>query len=430
LSQRHQVNIPFWGVPMIYAAVTLVSGVVFPRLEFQYLGDYRHSMTVAGATAAFSAVASGMLALTAIVFSLAFVMVQFSSSTYSPRLVLWLSRDPIIWHAMGIFTATFLYAVVALGWVDREGSGRVPFFSTWVVILLLIASVLILARLVQRLTVIQVTEVLYFISQKGQQVIAEIYPSLAAVEPAGQSREQLPTSHPAGSMVTQTVTHAGAPMAIAAYDVPKLVDMARQVGGVIVLSYAVGDTVLEGDTVLSITGGRFAFAEAELRRAVELRRERTFEQDPKYALRLLVDIAIKALSPAINDPTTAVQALDHIEDLLRRLASRRLDVGEVRDGDGALRLIVPTPRWEDFLMLAFDEIRFYGVSSLQAMRRLRTALFDLARIAPPDKQEVVQRYIAHLEMTIKGVIRDPEDQRDALQQDRQGLGLSRRQPLV
>ena len=95
-----------------------------------------------------------LLSDTAIVFSLAFVTVQFSSTTYSPRLVLWLSRDPIIWHAMGIFTATFLFALVALGWVDRNGSGHVPFFSTGAVIVLLIASVLVLARLVQRLTIL------------------------------------------------------------------------------------------------------------------------------------------------------------------------------------------------------------------------------------------------------------------------------------
>jgi uncharacterized membrane protein len=125
-------------------------------------------MTVAAAAAEFSAVASGMLALTAIVFSLAFVMVQFSSSAYSPRLVLWLSRDPIIWHAMGIFTATFLFALVALGWVNRNGSGHVPFFSTSAVIVLLVASVLVLARLVQCLTILQVTEVLYYVSQRGR----------------------------------------------------------------------------------------------------------------------------------------------------------------------------------------------------------------------------------------------------------------------
>jgi uncharacterized membrane protein len=137
---------------MIDGAATMVLGVVFPPLEYRYLATSNHRMTVSTATAAFSAVASGMLALTGIVFSLAFVMVQCSSSAYSPRLVVWLSQDPIIWHAMGIFAATFLSALVALGWVDRSGSGKVPFFSTWVVIIFLIASLLVLARLVQRMT--------------------------------------------------------------------------------------------------------------------------------------------------------------------------------------------------------------------------------------------------------------------------------------
>ena len=80
-------------------------------------------------------------------------------------------------------------------------------------------------------------------------------------------------------------------------------------------------------------------------------------------------------------------------------------------------------------MLAFDEIRFCGATSLQVMRRLRTALFDLARLAPQDKRELVQRYIAHLDTTVKAAITDPEDQREALERDRQGLGLSR-QPLL
>ena len=150
MRQRHQTSIPLIGVPMIYAVVTLVCGIVFPRLEFHYLGHYRHGMTVAVATAAFSGVASGMLALTAIVFSLAFVMVQFSSSAYSPRLVLWLSRAPIIWHALGkMLTATFLFAIVALGWVDTgTGLDRCRFFQRGRSFFCSIASVLVLARLV------------------------------------------------------------------------------------------------------------------------------------------------------------------------------------------------------------------------------------------------------------------------------------------
>jgi uncharacterized membrane protein len=290
---------------MIYAVVAVVLGLIFPRLEYRYLAGYNHSMTVSAATAVFSAVASGMLALTPIVFALAFVMVRFGSSAYSADLVLWLSRDPIIWHVMAIFTATFLFALVALGWVDRNGSGQVPFLSTWAVIILPIANVMVLARLVQRLTIHRVTGMLNFLSRKGRQVIDAVYPSLAA-EPARQGLEKSPNAHMPIPPVTQTVTHTGPPMVIAAYNVPVLVSLSRQVGGVIVMPYAVGDTLFEGDTLLSVSGGQFTLHEAALSRAVGLQRERTFEQDPKYGLRLLVDIAIKALSPAINDLATAV----------------------------------------------------------------------------------------------------------------------------
>jgi uncharacterized membrane protein len=214
-------------------------------------------------------------------------------------------------------------------------------------------------------------------------------------------------------------------MAIARYDVPKLVRLAKQAEGVIVLPLAVGDTAMEGDAILTVHGGRHTLLLADLRQAIQLEHQRTFDQDPKYALRLLVDVAIKALSPAVNDPTTAVQALDEIEDLLRRIGTRSLEVGRITDEDGVLRLIFPAPTWEDFVSLAFDEIRFYGATSLQVMRRLRTALYDLNRIVFPSRQKTISHYIDHLDFTVKRSISDIEDQTTALQQDRQGLGLSR-----
>jgi len=188
---------------------------------------------------------------------------------------------------------------------------------------------------------------------------------------------------------------------------------------------AVGDTVVEGDAIVTVHGGHHTLPLTDLRGAIQLEHQRTFDQDPKYALRLLVDIAIKALSPAVNDPTTAVQALDEIEDLLRRIGTRYLEVGRVKDERGVLRLIFPAPTWEDFLSLAFDETRFYGSTSLQVMRRLRTALYDLERVVPSFRKKAIRHYIEHLDITVKNSISDSEDQATALQQDRQGLGLSR-----
>ena len=154
---------------------------------------------------------------------------------------------------------------------------------------------------------------------------------------------------------------------------------------------------------------------------------RTFEQDPKYPIRLLVDIAIRALSPAINDPTTAVQALDQIEDLLRRLGRRELDAGRAFDASGQVRLIFPVPTWQDYLELSFDEIRHFGAKSVQVIRRLRAALVGLAdAVTVEERRAAILRYLDHLNLGVGRSEFDDLDQAAALQEDRQGLGLSRR----
>src|SRR6185295_20058367 len=115
-----------------------VVGMIFPRLEHLFAPALVSTMSPSAAMGICGAVASGMIALTGIVFSLAFVMVQFSSTAYSPRLVLWIAREPLLWHAVGVFSATFLYAIAAMAWVERRGTNGIPFISTWTVIILLL----------------------------------------------------------------------------------------------------------------------------------------------------------------------------------------------------------------------------------------------------------------------------------------------------
>src|SRR6476646_8718882 len=100
-----------WFIPLLYASTSIAVGLTFPRIERQIFPHLLSDLSVATATAIYSSIASGMIALTGIVFSLSFVMIQFSATAYSPRLVLWLARDPVISHAIGVFTATFLYAL-------------------------------------------------------------------------------------------------------------------------------------------------------------------------------------------------------------------------------------------------------------------------------------------------------------------------------
>ena len=186
---------------------------------------------------------------------------------------------------------------------------------------------------------------------------------------------------------------------------------------------AVGDTVVELTPLLHVYGSRQDIDERAMRTAIELGAERTFEQDPKYAIRLLVDIAIKALSPAVNDPTTAVQALDQIGDLLIRLGHRRLEVGAFCDDRSELRLVIPFPTWEDFLRLALDEIRFCGANSVQVMRRMKALVSDLISLVPEERHPALKYWDERLHATIERSFTDPEEIRQASIGDRQGLGV-------
>jgi uncharacterized membrane protein len=151
--------------------------MTLPRIESHIFPGLVATVSVPDAMAIYSAIASGMLALTSIVFSLTFVMVQFSATAYSPRLVLWVVRDPVMAHALGVFTATFLYAIAALTGVDRSGSGKVPFISTWLVVALLLASVGMFISLIERVGLLQVNRMLIFTGDQGRKVITRMYPT-------------------------------------------------------------------------------------------------------------------------------------------------------------------------------------------------------------------------------------------------------------
>jgi uncharacterized membrane protein len=224
--------------------------------------------------------------------------------------------------------------------------------------------------------------------------------------------------------VSQVVAYRGGPAAVQTIHLRRLTLLAVAHRAVVTMAAAVGDTVVDGTPLLQVHGGNRPIREWALRRCVQLGRDRTFEQDPKYAIRLLVDVAIRALSPAVNDPTTAVQALDQIEDLLIRLGNRRLSFGRVRDSSGTARVFYPVPSWDDFVVLAFDEIRYYGATSIQVMRRMRALIRTVMEHVPVARRPALQRYLTRVDAGIVRAFEDDDDRRDALVEDRQGLGLA------
>jgi uncharacterized membrane protein len=416
-TQKRKKELSTWGIPLTYVVLTFVVGMLFPRAEHYLLPRSVSTMSAPAAMGICGAVASGMIALTGIVFSLAFVMVQFSATAYSPRLVLWVARDPVVSHALGIFIATFVYALIMLGWVDRQAAGRVPLLSSWLVFFLLLASMAVFIALIERIGMLKVSRMLIFTGNHGRRAIEDLY-SLDQSGRAGLEKEDYRTLP-----VSQALTHVGRPQAIQAVQVANLVNLASECGAVIEMSAAIGDGIVEMAPLLRVYGGRRKLEEEALRKAVEIGDERTFEQDPKYAIRLIVDIAIKALSPAINDPTTAVQALDQIEDLLLRLGRCWLEIGHYHDERGVLRLVIPFPTWEDFLRLALDEIRFCGATSVQVTRRMMALIKSLLTVLPEERHAALRHWELRVQGTIERTFQDAEDKQEAAVADRQGLGL-------
>jgi uncharacterized membrane protein len=406
-----------WFIPMAYTVVTLMVGMTVPRVEHSFLPNLVSSMSAPSAMSVCSAIASGMIALTGIVFSLTFVMVQFSATAYSPRLVLWIARDPVMSHALGVFISTFLYALMMLAWVDRGSMGKVPFISSWLVVLLLLASMAMFIALIERIALLQINRMLIFTGNQGRRSIDELYlAARSSPGPAGITDSQR-------ADLTQTLVHFGHPVVIQAIHARTLLDLASNSGAVIEVAVAVGDSIVESTPLLRVFQARQPLDEDLLKSALEVGDERTFEQDPKYALRLIVDIAIKALSPAINDPTTAVQALDQIEDILLRLGRISLDIGAVHDRQGELRLIVPVPNWNDFLHLALGEISHYGADSVQVMRRMKALIKNLTTTLPPDRRAALQYWEQRLQGSIKRTFEQADERLAASVADRQGLGI-------
>jgi uncharacterized membrane protein len=191
---------------------------------------------------------------------------------------------------------------------------------------------------------------------------------------------------------------------------------------VIELAPQIGDFISVDQPLFNLYGSDRAVDEKVLRTAIAFGSERTMEQDPAFAFRIVVDIALKALSPAINDPTTAVLAIDQLHRMLRAVGQRNLRTDEIVNASGRLRIIFRTPNWDDFVHLAFTEIRTYGASNLQIVRRLRAMIENLKATLPSHRQNELQHEASLLDREAKRLFVYPEDLALAGIADSQGLG--------
>lgn len=320
------------------------------------------------------AVGAGLVTFIGVVFSLLFLVVQFGSTTFTPRLNLFYSA-PLVWHAFGFYTGVLVYAFVAAFSTtggDRM-SGLVPIVT---VVLLLLAIALFRSLQMRAFSSIQLASTLAQVTERGRQVLDGVYPDVLLGEADGQ---QEPCDLPAGE---HDVIWTAGPGIVQAIDVPRIIGTAREANVVIEIVVPIGETVQQWTRVAIVHGSCDRSLDAVVLKAIRTGVERTFDQDPALAFRVLVDIALRAVSPAINDPTTAVQALDSEESLLRMLVRRDLEVGEVTGPGGRARVLLPLPGWDDYVSLSFDELIDMGAAHAPIRRRLERLLHDLSELAP------------------------------------------------
>jgi uncharacterized membrane protein len=251
----------------------------------------------------------------------------------------------------------------------------------------------------------------------GRAVIEDVYPEqrVASQETPMQSAD-VPREEPASTILNPRDG------VVLAFDSQGLVSIAEQFDCVIEMVPQVGDFLAAGEPLFRVFRARAAPPIRALCESVALGQERTPEQDPAFAFRIMVDIASKGLSPGINDPTTAVLAIDQIHHMLRSVGSRHLADGRVRDSGGRLRLIYRTPDWGDYVHLAVTEIRHYGGGSIQVNRRLRAMLENLVENVPEDRRSLLRLELALLHRSAERFFSEPEDRALADISDFQGVG--------
>ena len=374
----------FWAVPtacVVLAVLLAVALVEVDRALDDRLGRLTFGAGPDGAREVLSAITTSMITFTGLVFSITIVVLQLTSSQFSPRVLRTFLRDRQTQLSLGVFVATFVYAVMVLRTVDSSDDALfVPALATTAGVVLLLVSVGVFVAYIHHVaTAIQVSSLIRAVGDETRAVIERRLPVGERTSAGPPVVDLPPTARQVSSPTYGLVTSV---------DEQALVTAAHSAGVVLVLRAELGQFVPEGAPLLDVHGDGQLDGRAVVG-SVHLGKDRTMEQDVAFGFRQLVDVAERALSPGINDPTTAVQALDELHDLLRRLATRPLPDGVHRDADDRVRLLTPAPRFEDFLVLALDEVDHYGEDASQVQTRIDVLLADLAAAALPQHRGAV-----------------------------------------
>ncbi len=405
-----RLSTALWFVPLtcVLAGVGLSLGTIAIDKAFDYKLVPR---TISGGPDAaleiLGTVAASMVSLAALVLTITMVVVQLAMGQFSPRIVQRILQDKPSQLAIGIFVGTFAHAMLTLREVQAGDPGVVPGLAVVVAFVLVIVSIMVLVWYVNHIgRSLRVSALIELVGKDTRDLLDTLY----ADNGSTVRDERSIICAPRSGVITQ-IDHEG------------LVRIAREGHCVLTLRPALGEFVPAGAPLFEVSGTTERVDRTAAIGSVHLGLERTLDQDMAYGLRLLVDIAERSLSDGpFLDPTTAVQAIDRLHDCLRQLAPRAFPDGRYRDERGEVRLVTPSMTWEDYIHLAFDEIRLAGAGSPQVTRRLRAAIEDLLAVAPVGRQGPLREQLKLLQSGIQSELSETSDRTHASRADPSGIG--------
>ncbi len=411
-SVHDAVRTQLWPLPILGVVVAAVTGVLIPHLDMAvdaHLPGWLDAVAFGGdggaARTVLSAVAGSLITVTSLTFSLTVVTLQLASSQFSPRLLRTFTQDIFVQITLAIFLAAFTYSMTVLRLVrsgDTGGEAFVPRIAVSLSFLLAIASIVALVLFLAHLTrQIRVETMLHAVHEDATETLANNLQPYDAADPDSAADEQAPDE-----AETVWAWRSGFLLRI---DQEELIGDAQTAGLQIAVNRFPGEFVVAGTPLASIWSPaeqspsaqvREKFIKA-LRKSIHFGQERTAAQDIGYGLRQLVDVANKALSPGINDPTTGIHAIGHIAALVAEIADHQLGPLVLRDDDDTVRAIINRPEFAHFLNLAMTQPRSYGEADSQVLISLYELLRDVAWRARSEHEQPLRDQLSRLSETAR-----------------------------
>lgn len=391
----------FWFLPCAMASVAIALSFAFVRLD-SWLGagvpqnvSLIYTFGPAGARAILSAIAGSMITVAGLTFSITMLTLQLASSQFGPRTLRNFMRDRGNQVVLGTFIAAFVYCLLVLRTVrGTEDSHFVPHIAVAFGVLLALASIAVLIYFIHHIaTLIRIEMVLAELAAETRNTIDRLYPEPMGAEPPrwdGMGPEDLiPGDFDRGACPIRS----GEAGYVQRADVDALMGLATEHDLIVRMMARPGRFVAEDDAVLAAyPRDRVRDEVAEgLRAALVVGRERTPEQDLEFAVRRIVEVAQRALSPGTNDPTTALYCIDRLGEAFGRMAKRDLPSPLRFDDQRRLRVMTEVWSLEDLACPAFAAVARYGLPDADVAARLLETMATVARAASPRAREALLR---------------------------------------